>query len=112
MTVNVTEKLYGPSSEYESDNGDTEPGGTPVYYRTKIPFTPITNVDLGYQFTHYLKVDVGALNLFKRFPPHHNSTILAHELAANDGAYVSWYPIFSPFGISGGYYYAKASITF
>lgn len=104
MTVDATEKLYGPSSEYESYAA--------VYYKTEIPFTPITNVNVGYQFNHHLRIDVGALNLFDRFPPHHNGTILAKQWAANDGAYVSWYPIFSPFGINGGYYYAKASITF
>lgn len=112
LSVNLTEKLHGPSSEYESDNGDAEPSGKPVYYRTRIPLTPITNVDLGYQFTHYLRVDIGAVNLFDRLPPRHNGAILAHEWASNDGAYVSWYPIFSPFGIDGGYYYARASITF
>jgi iron complex outermembrane recepter protein len=111
-TVNLTEKLYGPSSEYESDNGDNEPTGVPGYFKTRIPFTPITNLDVGYQFTHYLKVDVGAINLLNRFPPHHNGTLLANQWAANDGGYVSWYPTFSPFGIDGGYYYAKASITF
>lgn len=96
----MTEKLYGPSSEY--DNGDAEPSGMPRDYKTEIPFTPITNLNLGYQFTHFL---------FNRFPPHHNGTILAHEWAADDGAYESWYPIFSPFSIDGGYYYTKASIT-
>jgi iron complex outermembrane recepter protein len=110
-TVNVTEKLYGSSSEYSNDDGDNETG-SPIYYKTTIPFSPITNLDVGYQFTHYLKVDVGALNLFNRFPPHLNGTILAHEWAAGDGGYTSWYPIFSPFGIDGGYYYAKATITF
>ena len=110
-TVNLTEKLYGASSEYENDNGDG-PTGKVVYYETRIPLTPITNLDLGYQFNHHLKVDIGALNLFNRFPPHLNSTILAHEFGADDGSYVSWYPIFSPFGIDGGYYYAKATVSF
>ena len=110
-TVNLTEKIYGPSSEYENDDGDNATGA-PIYYKTRITTTPITNLDLGYQFTHYLKVDIGALNLFNRFPPHENGTILAHEWAADDGGYTSWYPTFSPFGIDGGFYYAKAIVTF
>jgi len=110
-TLNLTEKLYGASSEYENDDGDNSTGAA-LYYKTTIPFTPITNIDFGYQFTHYLKVDIGALNLLNRFPPHLNGNILAHEWAYDDGGYTSWYPIFSPFGIDGGYYYAKATITF
>lgn len=111
LSVNLLEKLYGPSWDYENDDGDNSTN-TPIYYRDTIGFTPITNLDLGYQFTGYLKLDIGALNLFNRFPPQVNSNILEHEIAYADSGAVSRYPIFSPFGIDGGYYYAKATISF
>lgn len=110
-SVNLTEKLYGSSYEWDNDGGDNATGN-PEYYKTTIPFTPITNLDLGYQLNRHVKVDIGALNLFNRFPPHVNGNILAHQWAYDDSGYVSWYPIFSPFGIDGGYYYAKATVSF
>ena len=38
--------------------------------------------------------------------------ILGHENAASDNAAVDQYPIFSPFGINGGFYYARATYRF
>jgi iron complex outermembrane receptor protein len=59
-----------------------------------------------------LKGSIGATNLFNRFPNKLNSNILEHENAAKDNAAVDQYPIFSPFGINGGFYYAKVTYKF
>ena len=45
--------------------------------------------------------------LFNRFPNKINGEIRAREFAAGDNAAVSQYPEYSPFGIDGGFYYAK-----
>jgi iron complex outermembrane recepter protein len=132
-TVNLVEKIYGPSSEYESDDGDnggTGPGTFPAcvpkagtlficpgnfqYYKSSIGVTPITNLDIGYQFFKRLKVSIGANNLFNKFPPLLNPTLRAHEdsFAYGDAQGVIQYPPFSPFGINGGFYYAKVSCKF
>jgi iron complex outermembrane receptor protein len=37
---------------------------------------------------------------------------LGREIAAADNTAVTQYPIFSPFGINGGFYYVKASYKF
>jgi iron complex outermembrane recepter protein len=50
--------------------------------------------------------------LFNRFPNKINSTILNREIAAGDNAAVTQYPIFSPFGVNGGFYYVKAVYKF
>jgi iron complex outermembrane receptor protein len=110
-SVNLLEKVYGPSSEVENDDGDNAQN-TVLYYNTKIGLTPITNLDVGYQATKELKLDVGAINLLNHYPAHVNSTILAHERAADDNAAVDIYAPFSPFGFDGGYYYAKATYRF
>jgi iron complex outermembrane recepter protein len=128
LTINLQEKLYGPSSDYENDDGDnggTGPGtfqvcpsgpctGSLAYYRNEIGFTPITNLDVSYQFLDHLRLAVGALNLFDRFPPQLNSTLAAHgnSFAYGDNFAVSKYPQFSPIGINGGFYYLKATLTF
>jgi iron complex outermembrane receptor protein len=113
LTFNLVEKIYGPSSEYENDDGDN-PTGLLQYFRTRMGVTPITNVDLSYQWTPGLKVTIGANNLFNRFPPTLNATLLAHvnSFDYGDNLGVQHYPSFSPFGINGGYYFAKASLQF
>jgi iron complex outermembrane recepter protein len=121
LTVNLVEKIYGPSSDYENDDGDNGPGqtcsygpctGKFSYYKDSIGVTAITNLDVGYQFTEHVKFSVGAQNLFNRFPNKLNGTILSREIAATDNAAVTQYPLFSPFGIDGGFYYVKAVYKF
>jgi iron complex outermembrane receptor protein len=110
-SVNLMEKIYGPSSDYENDDGDG-PTGNVVYFKNNIPVTPLTNLDIGYKVHKYLKLDIGAINLFNRYPPLRNSTILSREFKANDSTAATDYPIFSPFGFDGGFYYAKATLSF
>jgi iron complex outermembrane recepter protein len=111
VSINLAEKIYGPSSEYSNDGGDN-PAGSPIYYKSSIGTTPLTNLDIGYSLTKNLKLNIGALNLFDRFPPLRNSTLIAHYFAHNNSSAVQVQPTFSPFGIDGGFYYAKASFTF
>jgi iron complex outermembrane receptor protein len=111
LTINLVEKVYGPSSDYENDDGDG-PTGSFAYFKDSIGVTAITNLDVGYQFTEHLKLSVGAQNLFNRFPNKLNGNILSRENAASDNAAVTQYPLFSPFGINGGFYYAKAVYRF
>jgi len=110
-SVNVLEKIYGPTSDYENDDGDG-PTGNVVYFKDSIGVTPITNLDAGYQLWDHFKLDIGAINLLNRYPNRRNSTILSREFNADDGTYVTQYPIFSPFGFDGGYYYVKGTFSF
>jgi iron complex outermembrane receptor protein len=111
LSVNIVEKIYGPSADYENDDGHG-PTGNAEYFKDQIGTTAITNLDIAYGFTDHLKVSVGATNLFNRYPNKINSTILNREIAAKDNAAVDQYPIFSPFGINGGFYYAKVAYKF
>lgn len=111
LSVNLVEKIYGPTSDFENDDGDNASGNF-QYFKNRIGVTPITNLDMGFQFTENLNLAVGAQNLFNRFPGRINATILNREIAAGDNAAVTQYPIFSPFGINGGFYYVKAVYRF
>lgn len=111
LSVNLVEKIYGPTSDFENDDGDG-PSGNVEYFKNSIGVTPITNMDIGFQFTEQLNLSVGAQNLFNHFPGRLNATILNREIAAADNAAVDQYPIFSPFGINGGFYYVKAVYKF
>ena len=120
LSVALLEKIYGPSAEYENDDGDNgAPGpfagtGAFQYFQSYIGMTPITNLDIAYDVYKGLKLGIGAVNLFNRFPPKENATLLAHEdnFAYFDNPGVTQYPPFSPFGTNGGFYYAKATYSF
>jgi iron complex outermembrane receptor protein len=111
LSVNLVEKIYGPSADYENDDGDN-PTNANEYFRDQIGVTAITNLDVGFQFTEGVRLSIGAQNLFNKFPNKLNSNILGHEIAAQDNAAVDQYPIFSPFGINGGFYYVRAAYKF
>jgi iron complex outermembrane recepter protein len=133
LAINLVEKIYGASSEYENDdadNGGTGPGTVPActpqrgtlficpggfdYFQSRIGVQPITNLDVSYQLKEHVKLSIGALNLFNKFPPRLNAELLKHmdSFAYGDGNGVEQYPQFSPFGITGGFYYVKAGVTF
>jgi iron complex outermembrane recepter protein len=130
LSVNLLEKVYGPASEYQNDDGDNGKGGIPAcvpkpgtlficpggfdYFQSRIGVTPITNLDIAYQMKEHLKFSIGAINLLNRFPGRLNAEQLAHtnNFAFGDNAGVTQYPVFSPFGINGGFYYVKGSYTF
>ena len=54
LTVNLLEKLYGPSSEYANDQG-LGPNGANIYYKSSIGTIAITNLDLGYKHDQVLE---------------------------------------------------------
>jgi iron complex outermembrane receptor protein len=104
FSVNVRETVYGPASRWNTRSGA-------VFYETRIGVTPITDLEMAYQ-SDAMRLSLGANNLFNRYPNGTNKDLLADYWQANDNGAVSIYPTFSPFGINGGYYYAKATFTF
>jgi len=113
LAVNLTEQIYGKSSEWENDDGDN-PTNTPEYFDSTIGVTPITDLDVSYRLAHRFTLSVGALNLLDRYPDKYNATLLAHydNFAYGDTLGVFQYPMFSPFGIDGGYYYVRGTLDF
>jgi iron complex outermembrane receptor protein len=130
FSANLVEKIYGPSSDYENDDGDNGAGG-PIpacvpggglficpggleYFKDNVPVAVITNLDMSYQLSDRIKVSIGGLNLFNKLPPHLNATLTAHESNPyyGDSNNVIQYPIFSPYGINGGYYYGRVALSF
>jgi len=104
-TINLREAIYGKASEYGSEDGS-------VYHLTEIKPKAITDLEVGYKVNSAWSVAVGANNLFNIYPNGKSPALLADERAANDNAAVSVLPSFSPFGINGGYYYARANYKF
>jgi iron complex outermembrane receptor protein len=104
-TVNLKEFIYGQSSEeIQGDDG--------AFYSVKVNATPITNLIVSYQVASGVKLSVGADNLLNTFPNQENPKLINTYLAANDGAGAYTYPNFSPYGLNGGYYYGRITVTF
>lgn len=113
LAINLEEQIYGKTSEWENDDGDN-PTNTPEYFQSTVGVTPITNLDVSYEFTRYFTLSAGAFNLLNRYPDKYNSTLLNHynSFAYGDSLGVFQYPMFSPFGIDGGYYYVRGTVNF
>jgi iron complex outermembrane receptor protein len=103
--INLREAFYGTSSSLDSSDGS-------VYYKNEIKPAWITDLELSYQLTKAWSVSLGANNLFNKYPDQVNATLLAERRANLDNGAVTIYPTFSPFGINGGYYYARVSTKF
>ena len=105
-TVNLRESLYGKSSEMQSPDG----GGT--YYKTEIGNLAVTDLEVAYKLSNNWTLALGANNLFNKYPDGINEEVLRIQRANLDNGAVTIYPSFSPVGINGGYYYARANFKF
>jgi iron complex outermembrane receptor protein len=103
-TIASRNTLFGNASRYQ-DPGDGE------YYLDETGTNLISDLDISRRMTDALTLSVGANNLFDIRPRRVNAKGLAVEAAVGSPA-VEIYPKFSPFGINGGYYYARANLRF
>jgi iron complex outermembrane receptor protein len=103
-SVNLRESIYGPSSEQVTYDGGT-------YYESHIKATALTDLDVSYRITKAWTATVGANNLFNQYPDKVAPGLVAQQRANLDNGAVTQYPSFSPFGINGGYYYARVNYT-
>jgi len=83
-----------------------------VFYETEIKPTFLTDLELSYQVNKSLTLSLGANNLFNKYPDQINAQLLAEQRANLDNTAVTIYPSFSPYGINGGYYYARVGLKF
>ena len=101
LTVNLRETIYGNTSQYTATSN-------PVLL--SIGTTGITDLDVGYAFTPWLKLDVGANNLFNQIPPLIPNGANGKPV---DGGRVFNVPYgFSPYGQNGGYWYGRVTVNF
>jgi iron complex outermembrane receptor protein len=96
--VTLRETLYGKSSQVQG----YAPG---PYFTYDTDAAYITDLDIGYNFSEHLKLDVGASNLFNVYP---NKVPASVYQSLN----YDQYSHVSPYGINGGYYYVKLSAAF
>jgi iron complex outermembrane receptor protein len=111
FTVNARESFYSEVYAFENARSGLDAGSL-IKVPVKSAF--ITDLELGYQIMEPIKISIGANNLFNKYPTQRSTeSIRGAELANNERGYsTDKYPNFSPFGINGGYYYARATFKF
>ena len=101
LSINLRETVYG-SVRYDLAQSATVT--TPIQIGT----TAITDLDVGYKLTQRVRFDLGANNLFDKQAP----TVPTVNGAPADGNVVLNRPIsYTPWGINGGYYYARLTVA-
>jgi iron complex outermembrane receptor protein len=75
---------------------------TTAGYDVKFSGKWVTDLDVGYGITDAVKLSVGAYNLFDVYPDRRG-------IVSQDGS--GQYGSFAPFGISGGFYYARLNVN-
>jgi iron complex outermembrane recepter protein len=102
-SANLRESIYGPTSQLETTDNITT--------NAQIPTASITDFELDYKIIESVKLAVGANNLFDKKPPNFGN--LPGTQQPVDGGNILNGPMnFSPYGIDGGYYYARVTVTF
>jgi iron complex outermembrane receptor protein len=102
-SANFRETVYGETSELTSTSNITT--------QLKIPVSAITDLTVAYKITDAIKAEVGANNLFDKTPPS-VPNLPGLNKPANGGNVWNAPMTFSPWGINGGYYYARLTVTF
>ncbi|MEL1266344.1 TonB-dependent receptor plug domain-containing protein [Pseudoxanthomonas putridarboris] len=99
--ANLRLAYYGSWYEDHLDSGviRVEDGGLPIYEGSKV----IVDAEVGWKFASGLYVNIGAQNLFDETPDDNPWG------AAVAGAA---YPVHSPYGFNGGFYYARVGWKF
>ncbi|HSZ50903.1 MAG TPA: TonB-dependent receptor [Caulobacteraceae bacterium] len=98
-SVNLRGTLWGNTGQYTATS-------TPVFLSTPTVF--LVDLDIGYKFTKWLKLDIGANNLLNTKPP----SVPIVDARPVDGALVYSVPISSAWNPNGGYYYGRVTVSF
>ncbi|MEJ0064862.1 MAG: TonB-dependent receptor [Caulobacteraceae bacterium] len=102
-SVNARGNVYGPTSEIVTNS-------SLGHLTESIPTSATMDLDIAYRFTPNIKLAIGANNLFNLTPP---TMPLVNGAPADSGTVVYHVPLlFSPYGVNGGYYYGRLTITF
>jgi iron complex outermembrane receptor protein len=105
FTANLRETLYGPTSVWFTPDASN-------FYKSRIGVAGITDLELGYKLTRTVQLALGANNLFDKKPPR-TPLVPGGGTAIISAAEVNNTPlIYSPYGINGGFYYGRATLTF
>lgn len=120
FTLNARETFYGKTSILVTPSvscSSLTAAGQPCAYDGVVKATALTDLEAGYSFTDAVTFSIGATNLFDKRP---EVPALLQGVTVSPGvspyvngsAYYNSYYNHSPYGTSGGYYYARIDFKF
>lgn len=108
FSFNLRETFFGKTFAYYSPNSTN-------YFKNTVKSAAITDLEASYDFSKTLQIALGANNLFDKKPETVKIVTLNNgaTYVNSDGGAVYYRPLsISPYGINGGYYYARLNIKF
>jgi iron complex outermembrane recepter protein len=108
LSINLEEVVHDTTTSITDVAGN----GVQTFYNTKSGVIPVTNLDISYDVLKALKLSVGAVNIFNRYPDRVPQALLTYYGNLGQAFGATQYASASPIGIDGGYYYVKATYTF
>jgi iron complex outermembrane recepter protein len=113
-TANLRTTLHGHSSSMIQSDAYSEDGvhHPAEWFKSTVRPHIITDLEVGYQLYTSIRLVAGANNLFNIYPEKLREDLLHSYVATDSFQAVYQYASWSPFGINGGYYYAKIAVRF
>ena len=118
FSANLRQTFYGKTSILvRSALSAAAMNGQPIELDGIVKATGITDLELGYDFTDFVKFSVGANNLFDKRPEKpkllSGVTVLPGQSPYENGT-TSWNSYYGhgAYGSAGGYYYARLDFKF
>jgi len=114
FSANIRESYYSEVYAFETARTTTDAGPAGELIKVPVKASFLTDLEVGYQIAEPIKLSIGANNLFNKYPTKRSAAAIRNAQLANRerGYSTSLYPTNSPFGINGGYYYARVNVTF
>jgi iron complex outermembrane receptor protein len=72
----------------------------------------ITDLEGSVKIGSALKISIGANNILNKYPKAYPDDFRAAQYASSSTAFITKYPVTSPYGVMGGYYYGRVSLKF
>jgi iron complex outermembrane recepter protein len=104
--VNLRESYYGNSGFLT-----TFPTNANQAYFVNVGTAFITDLEVGVKLGP-VKLSAGANNLFNKYPKAYPDDFRAAQYSLSSTAFITKYPVSSPYGVMGGYYYGRATVRF
>jgi iron complex outermembrane receptor protein len=105
FSVTARGTVYGKTTAYLSPDGGS-------FYKQTVGSAFIGDLELNYDISKDLEFSIGANNIFNKRPPNVGLVPGSTNSMVNDGNVLDAPLTFSPYGINGGYYYARVNVSF
>lgn len=105
--VNVRESYYAKSGFLTTfpTNGNQD-------YFINAGAAFITDLEGSVKIGSGLRISAGANNIFNKYPKAYPDDFRAAQYSLSSTAFITRYPVTSPYGVMGGYYYGRVSLRF